>query len=131
MGVELNPISVVSSTLEGNFTSEWVGITGIIGGGENSHLSSLTNAWGDCSDVTGGVFNPSSKGSSGMSGKGSTGRKGSLSLGIFILFTSLSNSNKSCEHFTSVNPSFWVPYKKDLGRAPYYIPWVQFPLRKD
>ena len=96
-GVEFNPTSVVSSTLESDFTSEWVGITGSIGGSENSHLSSLTKAWGNCRGVTGGVFIPSSKGSSGMSGKGSTGRKGSLSLGMFILFTSLSNSNKSCE----------------------------------
>ena len=88
---------MVSSTLEGDFTSEWVGITGSIGGGENSHLSSLIKAWRDCRGVTGGVFNPSSKGSSGMSGEGSTGRKGSLPLGTFILFTSLSNSNKSWE----------------------------------
>ena len=33
-GVELDPISVVSSTLEGDFTLEWVGITGITGGGK-------------------------------------------------------------------------------------------------
>ena len=32
-GVEFNPISAISSTLEGNFTSERVGIIGIIGGG--------------------------------------------------------------------------------------------------
>ena len=82
-GVELDPILVVSSTLEDDFTSEWVGITGITGGGENSHLS-LTNAWGDCRGVTEGVFSPSAKGSSGMSGEGSTGRKGSLSLRMFI-----------------------------------------------
>ena len=31
-GVEFNPISAVSSTLEGDFTSEWVGITSSIGG---------------------------------------------------------------------------------------------------
>ena len=52
-GVEFDSISVISSTLEGDFTSEWVSITGSIGGGENSHLSSLRNAWGDCRGVTG------------------------------------------------------------------------------
>ena len=88
---------MVSNALEGDFASGWVGITGSIGGGENSHLSSFTKAWGDCRGVTGGVFNPFSKGSSGMFVEGSTGRKGSLLLGMFILFTSLSNSNKSCE----------------------------------
>ena len=46
LGVELDPIPVVSSTSEDDFTSEWVGITGITGGDENSHLSSLRNAWG-------------------------------------------------------------------------------------
>ena len=96
-GVGFNPISVVSNTLEGDFTSEWVGITCITGGGENNHLSSLKNAWGECRGVTGRVFDPSSKGSSSISGEGSTGRKGSLSLRMFILFTSLSSFNKSCE----------------------------------
>ena len=33
------------------------------GGGENSHLSSLRNAWGECRGVVGGAFNPPSKGS--------------------------------------------------------------------
>ena len=75
-GVELNAILVVSSIAEDYFTSEWVGITGITNGGENSHLSSSRNAWGECKSVTGGVFNPSAKGSSGMSGEGSTGGKG-------------------------------------------------------
>ena len=49
---------------------------GNTGGGENSHLSSLRNAWRVCRGVTGGVVNPSAKGSSGMSGEGSTGRRG-------------------------------------------------------
>ena len=31
------------------------------GGGENSHLSSLRNAWGEGIGVDGGVFSPSSK----------------------------------------------------------------------
>ena len=38
--------SVVFNESEDNFTSDWVGITGITGGGENNHLSSLRNAWG-------------------------------------------------------------------------------------
>ena len=94
MGVRF---SVVSNELEDDFTSDWVGITGITGGGENNHLSSLRNAWGECRDVTGGVVNPSAKGSSGMSSEGSTGRRGSLSLRMFILLISLSSSNTSCE----------------------------------
>ena len=65
--VEFNPILVLSGTSEGDFTSEWVGTTGIIGGSEIGHLSSLRNAWGECRGVTGGVFNLSSKSSSGMS----------------------------------------------------------------
>ena len=32
---------------EDDFTSDWVGITGITGGCENNHLSSLRNAWGN------------------------------------------------------------------------------------
>ena len=66
---------VLSNKSEDDFTSDWVGITGITGGGENNHLSSLKNAWGECRGVTGAVFNPSAKGSSGMSGEGGTGRK--------------------------------------------------------
>ena len=83
--------SVVSNKSEDDFTSDWVGITGITGGGENSHLSSLRNAWGECRGVTGGVFSPSSKGSSFISGEGITGRKGSLSLRKFVLLISLSS----------------------------------------
>ena len=76
MGVRF---SVVFNESEDDFTSDWVGITGITGGGENNHLPCLRNAWEECRGVTGGVVNPSAKGSSGMSGEGSTGRKGSLS----------------------------------------------------
>ena len=43
--------SVVSNESENDFTSDWVGITGITDGGENNHLSSLRNAWGECRDV--------------------------------------------------------------------------------
>ena len=76
MGVEFDPISAVSSTFKGGFTSEWVDNVETTGGSENSHLSSLRNAWGSCRGVTGGVFSPSFKGSSDISGEGSTGRKG-------------------------------------------------------
>ena len=62
------------------------------GGGENSHLSSLRNAWGEGIGVDGGVFSPSSKNSSCLSGDGSIGIKGSLSLKSTVLFLSLSNS---------------------------------------
>ena len=62
------------------------------GGGENSYLSSLRNAWGECIGVDGGVFSPSSKNSSCLSGDGSIGIKGSLSLRNTVLLLSLSNS---------------------------------------
>ena len=88
---------MVSNEWEDDFTSDWVGITGIIGGGENNHLSSFRNAWGECWGVTGGVVNPPAKGSLGISGEGSTGRRGSLSLRMFILLISLSSYNKSYE----------------------------------
>ena len=39
--------SAVSNESEDDFTSDWMGITGITGGGENNHLSSLRNAWGN------------------------------------------------------------------------------------
>ena len=97
MRVEFCPLSVLSGVSEGGFTSEWVDNVDTTGGSENSHLSSLGNAWGECRGFTGGVFSLSSKGSSDISGEGSTGRKGSLSLIRFILPISLSSSNKSCE----------------------------------
>ena len=90
MGVEFCPLYVLSGALEGGFTSDWVDNVDTTGGGENSHLS-LRNACGECRGVTGGVFSPSSKGSSDISSEGSTGRKGSLSLIRFILPISLSS----------------------------------------
>ena len=70
-GVGFNLISVVSSVLEGDFTfTEWVDNVDTTGGSENSHLSSLRNVWGNCGGVTGGVFSPSSKDSSDISGEG-------------------------------------------------------------
>ena len=119
-GVRLDPICVLSGLMEVYCNSESIGVTFITGGGENSHLSPLRNAWGECKGVTDWVLNPSHKSSSGISGEGSTGRKGSSSLRKFKLFTSLSSSNKSfaqsiCKHFTNVNPSFGFLYKKDPG----------------
>ena len=70
-GVELNPVSKLSNLVDATVKT---------GGGENSVLSSLRNAWGECRGVAGGVFNPSSKGSSSISGEGIIGRKGSLFL---------------------------------------------------
>ena len=62
------------------------------GGGENSHLSSLRNACGECIGVAGGVLSLSSKGSSCISGDGITGRKGLLSFKNTVLFFSMSKS---------------------------------------
>ena len=66
-------------------------------GGENSHLSSLRNAWGECRCVVGGTFNPPSKGSSSISGEGIMAKKGSLSLRKIFLLFSLSIPDSSCE----------------------------------
>ena len=113
--------------------SNFVGATVNTGGGENSHLSSLRNAWGECRGVTGGVFSPPSKGSSFISGKGITGRKGSLSLRKIVLLFSLSIPYSSCElsmlfiHFTNVNPSFGFLIKRIPDEPPCYKPRVQFP----
>ena len=71
MEVQLNPVLKLSN---------FVGATVNTGGGKNSLLFSLRNAWGECKGVVGGLFSPSSKGSSFISGKGITGRNGSLSL---------------------------------------------------
>ena len=62
------------------------------GGGENSHLSSLRNACGECIGVAGGVLSLSSKGSSCIFGDGITGRKGSLSFKNTVLLFSMSKS---------------------------------------
>ena len=40
-------LSVLSDALENDVTSGWVDNVGTTDGGENSHLSSLRNAWGD------------------------------------------------------------------------------------
>ena len=75
-GVELNSVLRLSNLVDATVNT---------GGGENSHLSSLRNAWGDCRGVVGGVFSPHSKGSSFISGEGIMGRKGSLSLRKIVL----------------------------------------------
>ena len=87
-GVELNSVLKLSNFVDATVNTD---------GGENSHLSSLRNAWGGCRGVAGGVFSPPSKGSSFISGEGITGRKGSLSLRKIVLLFSLSIPNSSCE----------------------------------
>ena len=87
-GVALNSVLKLSNLVDAAVNT---------GGGENSHLSSLRNAWGECRGVVGGAFNPPSKGSSSISGEGITGRKGSLSLRKIVLLFSLSIPNSSCE----------------------------------
>ena len=75
-GVRLSPVSELS-----NFACSDVNT----GGGENSHLSSLRNAWGECIGVAGGVLSLSSKSFSGIPGDGIIGRKGSLSFKNTVL----------------------------------------------
>ena len=86
LSVRLSPISELS-----NFACSDVNT----GGGENSHLSSLRNACGECIGVAGGVLGLSSKGSSCISGDGIVGRKGSLSFKNTVLLFSMSNSKLS------------------------------------
>ena len=92
---DLFPISVeLNSVLK---LSNFVGATVNTGGGQNSHLSSLRNVWGECKGVAGGVFSPPSKDSSSISHKGIMSRKGSLSLRKIVLLFSLSIPNSSCD----------------------------------
>ena len=83
LSVRLSPISELS-----NFACSDVNT----GTGENSHLSSLRNACGECIGVAGGVLSLSPKGSSCISGDGIIGRKGSLSFKNTVLWFSMSNS---------------------------------------
>ena len=50
--VMLNPVSKLSKFVCSDVNTSW---------GENSHLSSLRNAWGECIGVAGGVLSLSSK----------------------------------------------------------------------
>ena len=125
MGVELNSVLKLSN---------FVGATVNTGGGENSDLSSLRNAWGECRGVAGGVFSPTSKDSSFISGEGITGRKGShhspsekLSYYFHCQFL-IHPVNYPCRiHFTNVNPSFGFLIKRIPDEHPCYIPQVRFP----
>ena len=106
------------------------------GGGKNSHLSSLRNAWGECIGVDGGVFSPSSKNSSCLSGDGSIGRKGSLSLKNTVLLLSLSNSILFCKlsmlYTLHCCQSFPLGFliKRIPDKPPCYIPQVRSSLKE-
>ena len=76
MGVRLNPVSKLSRFVCSDVNT---------GGGENSHLSSLRNAWEECIGVAGGVLSLSSKGSSCIPGDGIIGKKGSFSFKNTVL----------------------------------------------
>ena len=82
-GARLNPVSKLSKFACSDVNT---------GGGENSHLSSLRNACGECIGIAGGVLSLSSKGSSCISGDGIIGRKGSLSFKNTVLLFSISKS---------------------------------------
>ena len=45
--VEFCPLYVLSGASKGGFTPDWVDNVDTTGGGENSHLSSLRNEWGN------------------------------------------------------------------------------------
>ena len=127
LGIRLNPVSKLSK-----FTCSDVNT----GRGENSHLSSLRNAWGECIGVAGGVFNLSSKGFSCIPSDGIIGRKGSLSFKILsycsqcqVLYHPV--YYPCCIHLTDVNPSFRFLIKRIPDEPPCYIPQVQSLNRKD
>ena len=83
LSVRLSPIFELS-----NFACSVVST----GRGENSLLSSLRNACGECIGVAGGVLSLSPEGSSCISGDGIIGRKGSLSFKNTVLLFSMSKS---------------------------------------
>ena len=83
VSVRLSPISELS-----NFACSDVNT----GGGENSHLSSLRNACGECIGVAGVVLSLSSKSPSCISGDGIIGMKGSLSFKNTVLLFSMPRS---------------------------------------
>ena len=121
MGIELNSVLKLSN---------FVGATVNTGGGENSHLSSLRNVWGECKGVAGGVFSPPSKGSSSISGEGITGRDHSpsekLSYCFHCQFLIHPVTYPCCIHFTNVNPFFGFLIKRIPDEPPCYIPRVRF-----
>ena len=122
-GVALNSVLKLSNLVDAAVNT---------GGGENSHLSSLRNAWGECRSVVGDAFNPPSKGSSSISGEGITGRKGSLSLRKIVLlfhcqFLFHPVNYPCCIHFTNANPSFGFLIERIPDEPPCYIPQVQSP----
>ena len=122
-GVGLNPVSKLSKFVCSDVNT---------GGGENSHLSSLRNAWGECIGVAGGVFSPSSKGSSCISCDGIFGRKGSLSFRNTVHCSQCQVLchpvyYPCCMHFTIVNPSFGFLIKRIPDEPPCCIPRVLFP----
>ena len=86
-GVRLNPVSKLSKFVCSDVNTDE---------GENSHLSPLRNAWGECIGVAGGVFSLSSKGFFCIPGDEIIGRKGSLSFRNTVLLFSMSSSISSC-----------------------------------
>ena len=123
MGVELNSVLKLSNLIDATVNT---------GGGENSYMSSLRNAWGECRGVVGGAFNPPSKGSSSISGEGSQVGKDHfpserLSYYFHCQFLIHPVNYPCCIHFTNINPSFGFLIKKIPEEPPWYIPQVQSP----
>ena len=134
MGVEFNPISPVSSALEGDFTSGWVGITGSIGGSENSHLSSLTKAWGGgfVGVLLVGYLIHLPKVPQVCPAREAQVEKDHfyyecLSCSPHYQILISPRNNPYCIHFTNVNPSFGFLIKRIPDEPPCCKPQVQFP----
>ena len=126
-GVRLNPVSKLSKFVCSDVNT---------GGGENSHLSSLRNAWGECIGVAGVslVFLPKvslvSLVMELLVGKVHSPLKTlSYCSQCHILYHPV--YNPCCIHFTDVNPSLGFLIKRILDELPCYIPRVQSLCRKD
>ena len=102
LSVRLSPISELS-----NFACSDVNT----GGGQNSHLSSLINACGECIGVAGGVLSLSSKGSSVFLVMELLAGEDHSPLKILFYFSQCQILNypvcyPCCMHCTDGNPSF-------------------------
>ena len=126
-GVRFNPVSKLSK-----FTCPDVNT----GGGENSHLSSLRNAWGECIGVAGVSSISLSKASlvslvmELLVGKDHSPLKIlSYCSQCQVLYHPV--YYPCCIHLTDVNPSFRFLIKRIPDEPPCYIPQVRSLNRKD
>ena len=119
-GIALNPVLKLS-----NFVDTAVNT----GGGENSHLPSLRNAWGDCRGVVGGALNPSIEvlllSLVKVSQAGKDYSPSEKLSGYSHCPSPIHPVNyPCCIHFTDINLSFGFLIKRIPDEPPCYIPQV-------